>query len=114
MNFYRFTLFDSLEDDEFDGDIGVHDEEVPRVLLSFKIENGSMGGSQSQTASSLKYEEAEKDHQLSQVSYNASNWNGFNTTSLNQLLCPDEVVNNEITENRKCKVIKTTPFYFSS
>jgi len=101
MILYRFTLFDSLEDDEFDGDVGVHDEEVPRVLLAFKMEIGSIGMSQNNTVSSVKFEEAEKDHhQFSQMSslnnYNASNWNGFNTTSLNQLLCPDE-----ITENRK-------------
>lgn len=80
-----------MEDDEFDGDVGVHDEEVPRVLLSFKIEGGSMGASQNNTVSSVKYEETEREHHhLSQIS-SINNWNGFNTTSLNQLLCPDEV-----------------------
>lgn len=93
-----------MEDDEFDGDLGVHDEEVPRVLLSFKIEGGSAGAGTSQVntaaAASLKYEEAERDpHQLSQIS-SINNWNGFNTTSLNQLLCPDEVSQSEETHGR--------------
>ena len=35
----RITLFDSPEDDEFDGEIGEHDDETPRVLLNFRIEN---------------------------------------------------------------------------
>jgi len=32
------TLFDSPEDDEFDGDLGDDDDETPRILLKFEIE----------------------------------------------------------------------------
>ena len=32
------TLFDSPEDDEFDGDLGEDDDETPRILLKFDIE----------------------------------------------------------------------------
>lgn len=35
----RITLFDSSDDDEFDGDIGVDDEETPRALFTFAIES---------------------------------------------------------------------------
>lgn len=39
VTFSRITLFDSPEDDEFDGDIGVDDEETPRALFTFTIES---------------------------------------------------------------------------
>lgn len=32
-----FTIFDTFDDDEFDGDIGVSDEETPMVHIGFKI-----------------------------------------------------------------------------
>jgi len=35
---FRVTLFDSPEDDEFDGDIGVDDDEAPRILITFSFE----------------------------------------------------------------------------
>ena len=35
----RFTIFDNPEDDIFDGNIGINDEEKPRVLLKFTIQN---------------------------------------------------------------------------
>lgn len=35
---FRVTLFDSPEDDEFDGDLGEDDDETPRILLKFDIE----------------------------------------------------------------------------
>jgi hypothetical protein len=41
---YRITLFDTPEDDEFDGEIGDHDDEVPRALLNFRIENFPQAG----------------------------------------------------------------------
>ena len=41
----RITVFDSPEDDEFDGDIGVDDDEIPRALMNFSI--GSRGTSSS-------------------------------------------------------------------
>ena len=34
----RVTLFDSPEDDEFDGDLGEDDEETPKILLKFSLE----------------------------------------------------------------------------
>ena len=37
--FFRVTLFDTPEDDEFDGDIGEHDSETPRALLNFRVEH---------------------------------------------------------------------------
>lgn len=33
----RITLFDSPEDDEFDGDMGVDDDEIPRALMGFLL-----------------------------------------------------------------------------
>ena len=30
-------MFDDVEDDEFDGVLGEHDEEIPKVLVSFMI-----------------------------------------------------------------------------
>ena len=38
VTFSRITLFDSSDDDEFDGDLGVDDEETPRALFTFTIE----------------------------------------------------------------------------
>jgi len=38
MTYFRVTLFDSPEDDEFDGDIGVDDDEAPRILINFSFE----------------------------------------------------------------------------
>lgn len=32
------TLFDHIDDDEYDGDFCENDEEAPRVLFTFKIE----------------------------------------------------------------------------
>ena len=33
------TLFDYVEDDEYDGDLVEHDDESPRVLLQYKLTN---------------------------------------------------------------------------
>jgi len=38
MIIIRVTLFDSPEDDEFDGDIGIDDDEAPRIRLNFSFE----------------------------------------------------------------------------
>ena len=37
------TLFDHLDDDEYDGDLGENDEEVPRVQFGFLIEQQEAG-----------------------------------------------------------------------
>lgn len=33
------TLFDYIEDDEYDGDLGEDDEEKPRVQVEYKLTN---------------------------------------------------------------------------
>lgn len=35
------TLFDHLDDDDYDGDFGDNDEETPRVLFKFRVEQES-------------------------------------------------------------------------
>lgn len=39
---FRFTLFDSIEDDEYDGFLGENDEEAPRALLDSTIYNNEV------------------------------------------------------------------------
>ncbi len=56
----RFTLFDCIDDDEFDGDIGEHDDEVPRVLVTFRIEPASVQQSQVNTLTSFHVGDIEK------------------------------------------------------
>jgi hypothetical protein len=36
---YWITLFDYIEDDEYDGDFTENDEEAPRILVQFKMTN---------------------------------------------------------------------------
>jgi hypothetical protein len=33
------TLFDHLDDDEYDGEMGENDDETPRVLFTFNIQS---------------------------------------------------------------------------
>ena len=33
------TLFDDIDDDEFDGDVGENDEETPRIRIAFELAN---------------------------------------------------------------------------
>lgn len=46
-----FTIFDTLEDDVFDGNIGDDDDEKPRLLIGFEIRNHVEGEDESQQSS---------------------------------------------------------------
>jgi len=63
LNICRFTLFDSTEDDEFDGFIGEHDEDTPRALISFRVEPAAGSAVTVNTAaSSIQFLEQDKDN----------------------------------------------------
>jgi len=62
----RVTLFDTPEDDEFDGEIGEHDEELPRTLLNFRIENFPQTSIQARSTSQ-SIDEKDQDVRSNQI-----------------------------------------------
>jgi len=75
----RFTLFDCIDDDEFDGDIGEHDDEVPRAFVNFKVESqATIQPSQSITLTSFHVGDIEKN--------NYSNYNSILTENIASIL----------------------------
>ena len=94
-NYLRFTLFDSTEDDEFDGEIGENDEEVPRALITFRFEQGPQ--STVSTLTSLHTAD-EKTNYLNQNTSNAFNILSTATQNISSIINPIQI-NDDIEVN---------------
>jgi hypothetical protein len=108
----RFSLSNSLEEDDFKGTFGENETATPRVLLSFTVENSALSNKGAQTNTNLSNNQVSERENRTQFTGNVKDTNIMNLDGrmkdLMGMLNKTEQIDSQFSEQRNQKFSNPT------